>query len=187
MPRTVILLLLGLSLSIAACTSNPAGNTNATPTPTTSPDIKDTDGFTPLMNAAKNGDLDGGQRAIASGANVNATNETGISALYIAAGLGHKELTKLLIEKGANVNAKTSGGFTPLMQAALTGQVEIAQMLLDAGADATVTDIANKNAVDYAPPDRKKEFSEILKVGAANPPPLKVVNEKGPSTPAKKK
>ena len=157
------------------------------PSAATSPDVKDTDGFTPLMNAAKNGDLDGSQRAIASGANVNATNETGVSALYIAAGLGHKEVTKLLIEKGANVNAKTGGGFTPLMQAALTGQVEIARMLLDAGADATVTDIANKNAVDYAPPDRKKEFSEILKVSAANPPPLKVVNEKGPSTPAKKK
>ena len=186
MPRNVIFLLLILLLTVSACTSNPAGNSNAPITPATNPDVKDTDGFTPLMNAAKNGDLEGGKQAIAGGANVNATNETGISALYIAAGLGHKELTRLLIEKGANVNAKTSGGFTPLMQAALTGQVEIARMLLDAGADAAATDIAKKNAVDYAPPDKQKELSEILKVSAANPPPLKVINEKGPSATPKK-
>ena len=69
----------------------------------------------------------------------------------------------------------------------LLGQVEIARMLLDAGADATATDIAKKNAVDYAPPDKQKEFSEILKVNAANPPPLQVINEKGPGPTPKKK
>jgi ankyrin repeat protein len=169
MPRKSIILLIALLLSLAACAKNtPSPNTNAAPK--SDPDIKDVDGFTPLMNVIKTGDLEGAQRTIAEGSDINAATPQGITALFIAAGMGHKEIVKVLIEKGANVNQMTPGKFTPLMQAALTGQTEITQMLLDAGADPTVKDISNKTATDWAAQNNHKETADFLakKTGIAS-------------------
>jgi ankyrin repeat protein len=161
MPQKTLILLIALILLLTACAKNaPSPNTNAAPK--NDPDIKDVDGFTPLMNVIKTGDLEGAQRTLATGGDVNAATEHGITALFIAAGMGHKEIVKLLLEKGANVNQMTPGKFTPLMQAALTGQTEIAGMLLDAGADAKVKDSSNKTATDWAAANNHKETADFL-------------------------
>ena len=47
---------------------------------------------------------------IEKGADVNAVEEDGWTALMIAAGNGHKEVCQLLIEKGADVNAVDEWG-----------------------------------------------------------------------------
>lgn len=175
MSRIVIAIMLVALLACAACNTsaptNQGANQNAAPAAATNPDVKDPDGFTPLMNAVKNGDVEGSQRALAGGANVNAANDGGITALYLAAGLGNMELTQLLLAKGANANAKTTSGFTPLMQAAMTGQTEIIKVLMTAGADATAVDtISKKNAADFAQQSpalddaKKREIIAILKV-----------------------
>ena len=177
MPRKTVLLLIALMFALVACSKNaPSPNSNAAPK--ADPDIKDVEGFTPLMNVIKTGDLEGAQRTIANGGDVNAATEQGITALFIAAGMGHKEIVKMLIEKGANVNQMTPGKFTPLMQAALTGQTEIAQILLNAGADPRVKDISNKTATDWAAQNNHPETAGFLakKTGVASnirpgPPP----------------
>ncbi len=182
MPRKLIILLVALLLSLACAKNTPSPNTNASPG--NDPEVKDVEGFTPLMNVVKTGDLDGTQRALTNGSDINAATPQGITALFIAAGMGHKEIVKLLVEKGANVNQMTPGKFTPLMQAALTGQTEIAQILLDAGANPAVKDISNKTATDWAAANNHKETADYLtkKTGVAS----NVRSEKVPEKPAKK-
>ncbi len=60
------------------------------------------------------GDIEAVKQAIAAGANVNAKNRVGATALLRAAQNGRKEIAELLIAKGADVNAKNKDGETPL-------------------------------------------------------------------------
>jgi uncharacterized protein len=55
----------------------------------------------PLILVALRGDMNAVRRLIAHGAEVNATNRAGDTALMIAAIQGHYEVVRLLISKGA--------------------------------------------------------------------------------------
>lgn len=96
-------------------------------------------GFTPLMFAARSGDVESARMLLAAGANVNDTavaekprvrggeqaqapspsteEPKGMSALLVATVRGHVEFAKLLLEKGADANA-AGPGYTPLHWAA---------------------------------------------------------------------
>ena len=69
------------------------------------------------------------------GANSNATNEYGVSALHLAARDGHLKLIQLLIENGARVNVRDHSGGTPLKDAAGSNSSEALKLLLKAGAE----------------------------------------------------
>jgi ankyrin repeat protein len=169
MSRKGIFCLLALSIVISGCSNKTTpSNTNTSASQPKdniqlNPDQKDVEGFTPLMNAIKNGNREGAQQAIQNGATIDAQSPSGITALFLAAGMGEKDLVKSLLEKGANVNHRANGGFTPLMQAALTGQTEIVKILLDAGADPTVKDTANKTAADWADQQKHKDIVDLIK------------------------
>ena len=70
-------------------------------------------GYTPLMFAARNGDLQTASLLIKNGANVNDISEEG-SALVIATARGHEELALFLLEEGADPNISADDGLTPL-------------------------------------------------------------------------
>jgi len=91
------------------------------------PSLTTTDGTTPLMVAAGTGHEPGITRSTESsglaavklclelGANVNAANKNGDTALHGASWRERADsIVQLLVEKGANVNAKNSRGWTPL-------------------------------------------------------------------------
>ena len=78
---------------------------------------------------------------IAYGADVDATDADGGSALGITANAGDLESVESLLRAGAEVNAKTEDGWTPLMNAAFDGRVRTAELLLDHGADVDATDV----------------------------------------------
>ncbi len=161
MSRKLVILLLVILLPLAACKQQaPSTNSN---TAKPNPDVKDPDGFTPLMNAIKNSDTNGAKRAIENGGSVNARSNSGVTALSTAAGMGNAEMVKYLIDKGADVNSTADGGFTVLMQAALTGQVEVIKILLDAGADPNAKDMSQKTAADWAEKQKHKEAANLLK------------------------
>jgi ankyrin repeat protein len=71
---------------------------------------------------------------IAAGANVNASDNNGYTALMRAALNGHTEIARLLIAAGADVNASDNYGWTVLMCAVEYGRTEIVEILIAAGA-----------------------------------------------------
>jgi ankyrin repeat protein/membrane protein CcdC involved in cytochrome C biogenesis len=90
-------------------------------------------GETPLMKTVSEGNLPAMRVLIDMGADVNAADRSGNTAL-MRVKEGNPDIIKLLIEKGANVSAMTVEGRTPLIAAASSGNVEAARLLLNAGA-----------------------------------------------------
>lgn len=93
-----------------------------------------TGGSTPLLFAARSGDLASAQLLVAAGAHVNDTAPDGTSALVLASHSGHGPVAAFLAERGADVNADGSG-YTALHAAVLRGDVELATRLVARGAD----------------------------------------------------
>ena len=91
-------------------------------------------GFTPLLLAARSGDLASVKLLLAAGADANDTAPAGTSALVVAAHSGHGALAALLLDAGADPNA-VGAGYTPLHAAILRGDGALVQALLTHGAD----------------------------------------------------
>lgn len=87
-----------------------------------------------LRRAASAGDTASVRQLIAEGADVNAQDSYGYTALISAAWKGHLDTVRLLLDAGADPNLETSYGATALSSAA-RHHPEIVRMLLDAGAD----------------------------------------------------
>ena len=77
---------------------------------------------------------------IDNGADVNAQEKNGGTALMLASSNGHTDIAKLLIDKGADVNAQRDPGYSPfyslsaLAIASFKGHREITELLKEAGA-----------------------------------------------------
>lgn len=87
-----------------------------------------------LIKAAKKGNTAKIEKLLARGADVNARNKSGWTALMHAAVNGHTAIIKALLAAGADVNAKNKNGGTALMQAARYGHPDIVKLLKEAGA-----------------------------------------------------
>ena len=98
----------------------------------------DLGGFTPLLFAARQGDLESARLLIAANASVNDTAANGASALVIAAHSGHGALAALLVDKGADPNA-AGAGYTALHAAVLRGDLDLVKALLAHGANPNAT------------------------------------------------
>jgi uncharacterized protein len=89
---------------------------------------------TPLADAVERGDKQAIASLLKSGADVNATQSDGATALHWAAYLNDAESTALLLRAGAKVDAKNDLGVTPLALAAQQGGAAVIEQLLKAGA-----------------------------------------------------
>ena len=87
---------------------------------------------TALMRAVQQSDLAAVQRAIRSGANVNAADRSGASVLMQAAIYSNAACMSVLLEDGANPNAANQADATALMWSA--GDVDKMRLLLAKGA-----------------------------------------------------
>ncbi len=91
----------------------------------------------PVADAAMAGDRGAVRELLAGGADVNAAQGDGMTALHWAAERGDAELAGMLLYAGAALEPVTRiGGYTPLHVAARTGSEAVARRLLEAGADA---------------------------------------------------
>ena len=91
-------------------------------------------GFTPLLFAARVGDLASARLLVAAGADVNETTPDGAGALAVAALSGSGAVGAFLLDGGADPNA-AGGGYAPLHAAILHRDAVLAEALLSAGAD----------------------------------------------------
>jgi len=92
-------------------------------------------GYTPLLFAARVGDLESAKLLLAKGADVNDTAPYGTSALVVAAHSGHGDVAEFLLEKGADPNSILAG-YTALHAAILHKDDELVAALLAKGASA---------------------------------------------------
>ena len=108
---------------------NTAGNTN------TSGNFRMSHGgSTPLLFAARGGDVETARVLVEAGADPDETAASGASALVIAAHSGHGPLGIFLLAQRADPNA-AEAGYTALHAAVLRGRVALAEALLDHGAE----------------------------------------------------
>ncbi len=122
-------------------------------------------GATPLLRAAKGGDLPAIRLLLAHGANVEIPTATGISPLLAAAGIGSSALdtrgryktqtqaistVQALLDGGANVNEADHTGETALHGAASWGWNDLVRTLADRHANLTARDARGRTAADVA-------------------------------------
>ena len=91
-------------------------------------------GYTPLLFAARVGDLASARLLVAAGADVNDRSPYGASAAVVAAHGGHGGVAAFLLEQGADPNA-ADAGYTALHAAILCKDATLVRALLDHGAD----------------------------------------------------
>ena len=93
-------------------------------------------GTAPVADAVMKRDAEVVRTLIKGGADVNAAQGDGMTALHWAARNGDVELTRVLLYAGANVKASTRlGGYTPLLLAAQQGHAAVIAALITAGSD----------------------------------------------------
>ena len=97
------------------------------------------------------------------GADVNAANKDGSTAISHTAAQGNSEALALLLDKGADVNATDKDGTTLLMDAARHGQAEIAKLLLEHGADANKANKNGDTALQMAEKQNHPEIADMLR------------------------
>ena len=91
-------------------------------------------GYTPLLFAARVGDLASAKLLVAAGADVNDLAPSGTSAVVVAAHSGHGELAAFLLENGADPTT-AGAGYTALHAAILQKDERLVDALLVHGAN----------------------------------------------------
>ena len=89
----------------------------------------------PLVDAARNADTEAVRALLKQGANVNAPDADGTTALHWASYRDDVAKADLLIRAGAKVNAANELGATPLWAAVQNGSAAMVRKLLQAGAN----------------------------------------------------
>lgn len=93
---------------------------------------------------------DGGELILKAGANINAKDADGMTALMHAANFARDKVTKLLLKHGADVKILDSSGKTALMYAADHEEDDVARLLLEHGADVNAKDKSGNTALMFA-------------------------------------
>jgi hypothetical protein len=120
----------------------------------------------PLVSAVNENNLDIVKLLIEEGADLNATTNSGVTALAWAVYKGFKEVATFLIDAGTNLNLPCENGWTPLMRAACDGHQDLVEKLIQAGADINVKNYSGLTALRLA---KTKEIRELLIKAGATP------------------
>ena len=91
-------------------------------------------GYTPLLFAARNGDVEAGRLLVDAGADINDAAPTGASVLVVAAHSFHIDFARFALDAGADPD-DMGAGYAPLHAAVLRGDVPLVNDLLARGAD----------------------------------------------------
>lgn len=108
--------------------------------------------------------------ALDSGANPNAANNQGTTALMEASqNNSDMKAVRELLDAGAEINAKNHNGNTALIFAAMQNTPEVVRLLCERGAETGILNEDGKNALDYARKNyRLKKDSGILQLLAGD-------------------
>ena len=122
----------------------------------------------PLIDAARNGDSSAIRALITNGADVNAAEPDGTTALHWASYRDDLESANALIRAGARVNSANELGATPLWLASLNGSARMVGRLLEAGANPNAALLAGETPLMVASRSGSAEVAEQLLAKGAN-------------------
>lgn len=88
-----------------------------------------------LWRIAESDDFEQLEQVLAHGADVNARNSSGVTALMVAAYHGRLRMVRALIEHGAELNEIDKDGFTAVMLADHSGHQDVVRTLVACGAN----------------------------------------------------
>lgn len=132
-------------------------------------------GATPLLLAAKVGDIEAINLLLKYKPLVDLPTATGVTPLMAAAGMGHSfnptrgrfktddeaaEAVKLLQEAGASINGHDKNGLTALHSAAAHGWNDTIKVLVADGADLQPKDVKGLTPIDHAAGRHERAFLE---------------------------
>ncbi|XBS70560.1 ankyrin repeat domain-containing protein [Acerihabitans sp. KWT182] len=112
---------------------------------------REKDGLAPVLLAAGYGNKMCLNSILSVGADINAVDNRGWSALMRAVACGNYVVVKFLVAKGANVNLRGADNATALTLALDRAHKPMVKILRDAGADADSQDIQSRLAKLLAP------------------------------------
>ena len=121
-----------------------------------------------LIEAAKNVDRDAVRTLLKQGANVNAADTDGTTALHWASYRDDLEMTDLLLGAGAKVNAANDLGATPLWAACQNGSEALVRRLLAAGANPNARLLRGETPLMVAARSGNPVVVELLAAKGAN-------------------
>jgi ankyrin repeat protein len=120
------------------------------------------DGWTPLHEAADNGDYAMAKILVADGAELNVRARGGRSPLSLATMDDHRDIVRLLLTRGADANVKDDDEATPLHLAAWSGYEDVAKLLLAHGADVNAKDTNGRTPLDWATERGDNRMEKLL-------------------------
>lgn len=139
--------------------------------------LKDNDGWTALMCAARYANKNIVNLLLNRKAIVNTHNNGGKTPLILATLSGKKDIVNLLIKNGADINAQDVAGSKALTYAVMKGYKEIASLLLKNGADVnTKYGYFNETVLMIATKHGYKDIVNLLVENKAN---LNIKNRNG--------
>ena len=97
-----------------------------------------------------------------AGADVNASNKKGYTAIHYASERNYRDCLDLLLQAGADVNAVDNSGYTALHCAAFRGDFTFVKKLLYAGADVNIKDVETNTALHQATTRNHSKCASIL-------------------------
>lgn len=121
--------------------------------------------------AVHRGSIEDLQRLLTNGADIDARDGHGQTALMLAAVEGYGHLVGWLVEGGAALDHTAKYGLSALMLSVIGGHVDVVRRLTDAGASVSLRGtgapgFAEKTALDRAIARNNPEIIEILRLAA---------------------
>ncbi|KAI0133424.1 glycerophosphodiester phosphodiesterase GDE1 [Hypoxylon sp. NC0597] len=119
---------------------------------------------------------------VEAGVDINWQDETGETALHIAARFGHVECAKILLEGSVEQKAnleltEKSFAWTPLHISAVDGHLPVAQLLVEAGAEVGKTDSFGWTATEHAALRGHLQLAKLLVKYTVNSPSTNVMED----------
>lgn len=121
-------------------------------------------GWTPLMLATSNGNVEMVKLLVKAGAWVNYLNSHVVNAVWLAADQGRLDIVKELVKNKAYINNRNIENVTPLMAAAMHGHYSVVQYLLEAKASINMVhkDNDGDSALMFAVAQRHTNVARLL-------------------------
>lgn len=119
-------------------------------------------GKQPLQYAVSYRQVEAMEALMAAGADINAADHTGMTALHAAAYLGWQDGTRWLLAHGADRTKRDSFGDLPSHTAAIQGQGGVIKVLFEAGDPLTEKNGAGMTPLDLARKHRRERAAQFI-------------------------